>query len=50
MLSTEELYRDYPLFRATTEEHDRLQAELSGFMERWERLQAELLQLTARSP
>jgi ATP-binding cassette subfamily F protein 3 len=46
MLSTEELYRDYPLFRTTMEEHDRLQEDLAALMLRWEKLQAELLQLT----
>jgi ATP-binding cassette subfamily F protein 3 len=45
MLTSEELYRDYPLFRSTMEEHDRLQSELAQFMERWETLQAELTQL-----
>ena len=42
MLASEELYRDYTLFRSTMEEHDRLQAELSRFMEQWEHLQTEL--------
>jgi len=49
MLSSEELYRDYPLFRSTMEEHDRLQEELSGLMQRWEKLQSELQQLTSSS-
>ena len=42
MLASEELYRDYSLFRTTMEEHDRLQAELAGFMQKWEKLQSEL--------
>jgi hypothetical protein len=29
------------------EEHERLQQELTRFMERWEGLQAELLQMTS---
>ena len=41
-LATEELYRDYTLFRATMDEHSRLQEELAAFMAEWERLQAEL--------
>ncbi len=47
MLATEELYRDYTLFRSTMEEHDRLQAELSDFMKEWERLQTKLSALQA---
>src|SRR5437867_791956 len=47
MLSTEELYRDYTLFRTTMDEHDRLGQELAELMRQWEGLQAELLQLTA---
>jgi ATP-binding cassette subfamily F protein 3 len=47
MLASEELYRDYTLFRSTMEEHERLQQELTRFMERWEGLQAELLQMTS---
>ena len=42
MLASEELYRDYSLFRTTMEEHDRLQEELAGFMQKWEKLQSEL--------
>ena len=42
MLSTEELYRDYTLFRETMEEHGRLQHELERFMAEWERLQNRL--------
>ena len=41
-LATEELYRDYTLFRATMDEHARLQEELAAFMAEWEKLQAEL--------
>jgi ATP-binding cassette subfamily F protein 3 len=41
-LATEELYRDYTLFRATMDEHARLQEELAAFMAEWEELQAEL--------
>jgi cell shape-determining protein MreC len=44
-LASEDLYRDYTLFRATMEEHERLQEELSRFMEEWERLQTELASL-----
>jgi ATP-binding cassette, subfamily F, member 3 len=47
MLASEELYRDYTLFRSTMEEHDRLQAELARYMEEWEKLQAELSSLQA---
>ena len=47
MLATEELYRDYALFRTTMEEHEQLQAELAAFMETWEKLQAELAGLQA---
>ncbi len=42
LLSTEELYRDHQLFRATMEEHDRLQAELNQYMEQWETLHSEM--------
>jgi ATP-binding cassette, subfamily F, member 3 len=42
MLSSEELYRDYQLFRTTMEDHDRLREELARLMEEWEKLQAEL--------
>lgn len=45
MLSTETLYKDYTLFRATMEEHDRLQGELGALMAQWEKLQAELAAL-----
>ena len=41
-LASEDLYRDYTLFRSTMDEHDRLQDELSRFMAEWERLQTEL--------
>jgi ATP-binding cassette subfamily F protein 3 len=44
-LASEDLYRDYTLFRATMEEHERLQEELSRFMEEWEKLQTELASL-----
>ena len=47
MLASEELYRDYTLFRSTMEEHDRLQAELTRYMGEWEKLQAELSSLQA---
>ena len=47
MLATEQLYRDYALFRATMDEHEQLQHELASFMEQWERLQGELAQMTA---
>ena len=46
-LATEELYRDYPLFRATMDEHDQLKQELDGMMASWEKLQAELAALRA---
>ncbi len=42
MLASEELYRDYTLFRTTMDEHDHLQRELSALMEEWEKLQNEL--------
>jgi ATP-binding cassette subfamily F protein 3 len=42
LLASEDLYRDYTLFRSTMEEHDHLQAELARYMEEWERLQTEL--------
>jgi ATP-binding cassette, subfamily F, member 3 len=42
MLSSEELYKDYPLFRSTMDEHDHLQAELTERMARWEQMQSEL--------
>ncbi len=45
MLASEELYRDYTLFRSTMEEHDRLQEELNRHMVEWERLQSELASL-----
>jgi len=45
MLSSEELYRDYQLFRATMEDHDKLREELAHFMEEWEKLQTELAEL-----
>jgi ATP-binding cassette subfamily F protein 3 len=42
MLSTEELYRDYILFRETMAEHERLQRELDQYMAEWEELQTAL--------
>jgi ATP-binding cassette subfamily F protein 3 len=45
LLASEELYRDHQLFRSTMEEHDRLQRELAQFMERWEKLHAEMQDL-----
>jgi ATP-binding cassette, subfamily F, member 3 len=45
MLSSEELYRDYQLFRATMEDHDKLREELARLMEEWENLQNELAAL-----
>ena len=45
MLATEELYRDYPLFRTTLEEHDRLKEELARFLDQWEKLQSQLASL-----
>jgi ATP-binding cassette subfamily F protein 3 len=45
LLASEELYRDYTLFRNTMEEHDRLQAELNQHMDQWEKLQSELASL-----
>ncbi len=45
MLASEDLYRDYTLFRATMDEHDQLQHELTGLMEEWEKLQNELATL-----
>jgi ATP-binding cassette subfamily F protein 3 len=47
MLTSEDLYRDYTLFRSTMDEHDHLQKELTGLMEEWERLQTELTALKA---
>jgi ATP-binding cassette subfamily F protein 3 len=47
LLSSAELYRDHQLFRSTMEEHDRLQLELSRYMEEWERLHSELELLRA---
>jgi predicted nucleic acid-binding Zn-ribbon protein len=46
-LATEELYRDYVLFRSTMEEHDQLQEELASFMQQWEQLQYDLASLQA---
>jgi hypothetical protein len=45
MLASEELYRDYALFRSTMEEHGRLEQELAQYMAEWEKLQGELAQL-----
>jgi ATP-binding cassette subfamily F protein 3 len=45
LLATEELYRDYTLFRTTMDEHAQLQEELTSFMEEWEKLQSELTQM-----
>ncbi len=42
MLASEDLYRDYQLFRTTMDEHDKLQVELNHFLEEWEKLQTEL--------
>ena len=42
MLASEELYRDHQLFRATMEEHEKLQRELDQYLEEWERLHAGL--------
>jgi len=42
MLASEELYRDHQLFRATMDEHDRLEKELGVSMAEWERLNADL--------
>ncbi len=42
MLATEDLYRDYTLFRTTMDEHDQLQHELAALMDEWEKLQTEL--------
>jgi len=47
MLASEDLYRDYPLFKTTLEEHDLLQDELKELMASWERLQSELAELKA---
>ena len=44
-LATEELYRDYALFRATMEEHEQLQSKLKSLMEEWENLQTQLAEL-----
>jgi ATP-binding cassette subfamily F protein 3 len=46
MLASEELYKDYTLFRSTMDEHGRLQKELAEMMRRWESLQAELQELS----
>jgi ATP-binding cassette, subfamily F, member 3 len=45
-LASEDLYRDYTLFRATMEEHDQLQGEMAGLMQEWEALQTDLSRLT----
>ncbi len=45
MLASEDLYKDYTLFRSTMDEHERLQHELAELMERWEKLQTELAEL-----
>ncbi len=45
MLASENLYKDHTLFRSTMDEHDRLQEELAGLMEQWERLQADMAAL-----
>jgi ATP-binding cassette subfamily F protein 3 len=42
MLASEDLYRDYQLFRSAMDEHDHLQEELKQFMDQWEKLQCEL--------
>lgn len=42
MLASEELYRDHQLFRATMEEHDKLQKELERYLEQWEKLNSDL--------
>jgi ATP-binding cassette subfamily F protein 3 len=42
MLASEDLYRDYQLFRTTMDEHDRLQQELDQYLKDWEKLQTEL--------
>jgi ATP-binding cassette subfamily F protein 3 len=47
MLASEDLYRDYTLFRATMDEHEHLQQELSELMEQWEKFQTELAALKA---
>ena len=46
MLASEELYRDHQLFRATMDEHDRLEKELGVCMAEWERLNSDLEMLT----
>ena len=45
MLASEDLYRDYALFRSTMDEHERLQEELAQFMAEWEMVQNELAAL-----
>jgi ATP-binding cassette subfamily F protein 3 len=45
-LASEDLYRDYALFRATMEEHEQLQGELARFMQEWEYLQTDLAGMT----
>jgi len=47
MLASEELYRDYTLFRTTMDDHDQLQEELAQLMHKWEELQSELSSLTS---
>jgi len=42
MLASEELYRDHQLFRATMDERDQLEKDLSVRMGEWERLSADL--------
>ncbi len=46
-LASEDLYRDYTLFRATMDEHEKLQDELASFMDQWEQLQNELGEMTS---
>jgi ATP-binding cassette subfamily F protein 3 len=45
-LASEDLYRDYALFRVTMEEHEQLQGELARLMQDWESLQTELAHMT----
>jgi ATP-binding cassette subfamily F protein 3 len=48
-LASEDLYRDYVLFRATMDEHEQLQEELARYMQDWETLQAELQRMTSET-
>ena len=48
VLASEELYRDHQLFRATMDEHDRLEKDLGVCMSEWERLNSDMEVLNNR--